>query len=73
MFFSHQRGRSASAYRPRLVAHVVDGGEGVDAGHVSVLQPDDQVSEVLVLGHAEGVLADEHKVGFERPAGRNPG
>lgn len=64
-------GRSPSAYRPRLVAHVVDGCEGVDARDASVLQPDDQVPEILVVGHAEGVLADEHKVWLERPGGRN--
>ena len=66
-----QRGPTASAYRPRLVAHVVDGCEGVDARDASVLQPDDQVPEILVLGHAESVLADKHKVWSERPAGRN--
>lgn len=60
-----------SAYRPRLVAHVVDGREGVDARYASVLQPNDQVPKILVLGHAEGMLADEHKVRFERPGGRN--
>lgn len=64
-------GRSLSAYRPRLVAHVVDGRKGVDARDSSVLQPDDQVPEIFVLGHAEGVLADEHKVGLEGPGGRN--
>lgn len=58
-----------SAYRPRLVAHVVNGGEGVDARDAGVLQPDDQVPEILVLGHAEGVLADEHKVWLEGPGG----
>lgn len=56
-----------SAYRPRLVAQVVDGWKGVDAWDSSVLQPDDQVAKVLILGHAEGVLTNEDKVWLEWP------
>lgn len=69
--FSKGRLPSCGAYRPRLVAHVVNGREGVDARDPPVLQADDEVPEILVLGHAEGVLADQHKVWFERPGGGN--
>lgn len=53
------------AYRPRLVAQVVDGREGVDARDAAVLQPDDQVAEIFVLGHTVGMLTDEYKVWLE--------
>lgn len=58
------------AYSPRLVAEIVDGVQRVDGGDAGVLQPNDQVAEVFVLGHAVGVLADQDKVGPERPARR---
>lgn len=58
-----------AAYRPRLVAQVVDGREGVDARDAAVLQPNDQVAEIFVLGHTVGMLADEDKVWLERPKG----
>lgn len=55
-----------SAYSPRLVAEVVDGVQGVDRGDAGILQTDDQVPKILVLGHAEGVLTHQHKVWPER-------
>lgn len=61
---------SELAYSPRLVTEVVDGVQRVDGGDAGVLQTNDQVPEVLVLGHAVGVLAHQDKVGPERPAGR---
>lgn len=54
-----------SAYRPGLVTQVVDRLERVDARDASVLQTNDQVAEVFVLGHAEGVLTNEDKVWLE--------
>lgn len=61
---------SELAYSPRLVTEVVDGVQRVDGGDAGVLQTNDQVPEVLILGHAVGVLANQDKVGLERPAGR---
>lgn len=49
-------------HHPWLVTEVVDGLQGVDAGETSILHAYDQVAEVLILGHAEGMLPDEHKV-----------
>lgn len=57
--------RLLSAYRPGLVTQVVDGLQGVDTGDAPILQTNDHVTEVLILGHTEGVLADEDKVRFE--------
>lgn len=54
------------AYSPRLVAEVVDGVQRVDRGDAGILQTDDQVLKILVLGHAEGVLTHQHKVWPER-------
>lgn len=61
---------SELAYSPRFVTEIVDGVQRVDGGDAGVLQANDQVAEVFVLGHAEGVLADQDKVGSERPARR---
>lgn len=55
----------STAYRPRLVTQVVDGREGVDARDASILQSDDQVAKILVLGHTVGMLTDEYKVWLE--------
>lgn len=55
-----------SAYSPRLVAEVVDGVQRVDWGDAGILQTDDQVPKILVLGHAEGVLTHQYKVWPER-------
>lgn len=60
-----------NAYGPRFVAEVVDGVQTVDRGDACVLQADDQVPEVLVLGHAEGVLTHKDKVGPEGPGVRD--
>lgn len=54
-----------SAYRPRLVTQVVDGCKRVDAWDTPVLQAYDQVAEIFILGHAEGVLTNEHEVWLE--------
>lgn len=56
------------AYSPRLVAEVVDGVQRVDRGDASILQTDDQVPKILVLGHAEGMLTHQHKIWPERPS-----
>lgn len=61
----HHRQGVRVAYRPRLVAQVVDGREGVDARDAAVLQPDDQVAEIFVLGHTVGMLTDEYEVWLE--------
>lgn len=62
----HQRHQCVPvAYRPRLVTQVVDGRERVDARDAAVLQPDDEVAEIFVLGHTESVLTDEDKVWLE--------
>lgn len=61
----HHRQCVRVAYRPRLVAQVVDGREGVDARDAAVLQPDDQVAEIFVLGHTVGMLTDEYEVWLE--------
>lgn len=55
------------AYSPGFVTEVVDGVQRVDRGDASILKTDDQVPEILVLGHAEGVLAHQDEVGPERP------
>lgn len=52
-------------YGPGFVTEVVDGLQGVDAGNTSVLQSDDQVTEVLILRHAEGMLSDQDEVGLK--------
>lgn len=49
-------------HHPWLVTEVVDGLQGVDTGETSILHAYDQVAEVLILGHAEGMLPDKHKV-----------
>ena len=54
-----------SAYRPWLVTQVIDRLQGVDAWHSSVLQTDDQVAKVFILGHTEGMLTNEGKVWLE--------
>lgn len=59
-----------NAYSPRLVAEIVDGVQRVDRGDACVLQTDDQVPEILVLGHTEGVLAHQDEVRPERPGVR---
>lgn len=61
---------SELAYSPRFVTEVVDGFQRVDGGDPGILQANDQVPEVLILGHAVGVLAHQDKVGPERPSGR---
>lgn len=55
-----------SAYSPRLVTEVVDGVQRVDRGDAGILQTNDQVPKILVLGHAEGVLTHHYKVRPER-------
>lgn len=57
--------QSGFPYHPGLVAHVVDRFQGVDARCSSVLQTNDEVAEIFVLGHTEGVLTDEDKVWLE--------
>lgn len=64
-----QRKRRSNSYSPGFVTQVVDGVQGVDGGDSCVLQTDDQVPEVLVLRHAEGMLTHQHKVGPERSGG----
>lgn len=64
---------SELAYSPRFVTEIVDGVQRVDGGDAGVLQANDQVTEVFILGHAVGVLADQDKVGPERPARRQRG
>lgn len=54
-----------STYSPGFVTQVVDGVQGVQAGNASILQGNDEVAEILILCHAVGVLADEHKVRLE--------
>lgn len=58
------------AYSPRFVTEVVDGVQRVDRGDTRILQTDDQVPKILVLGHAEGVLAHQDEVRPERPGVR---
>lgn len=58
------------AYSPRFVAEVVDGVQRVDWRDTGILQTDDQVPKILVLGHAKSVLAHQDKVGPERPGAR---
>lgn len=59
------------AYGPRFVTEVVDGVQRIDRGDACVLQADDQVPEVLVLGHAESMLTHQDEVRPERPGVRN--
>lgn len=59
-----------TAHRPRFVTKVVDGVQRVDWGDASVLQTDDQVPKILVLGHAEGVLTHQDKVWPEGPGSK---
>lgn len=61
---------SEFAYSPGFVAEIVDGVQTVDGGDAGILQANDQITEVFILGHAVGVLADQDKVGPERPARR---
>lgn len=58
-------------YCPRLVAEVIDGFQGVDAWDTPILQTDDQVAKIFILGHTEGMLANEYKVWLEGPGGWN--
>lgn len=60
---------SELAYSPRFVTEVVDGVQRVDGGDSGVLQTNNQVPEVLVLGHAVGVLAHQDEIRPERPGG----
>lgn len=57
-------------YHPWLVAEVVNGLQGVDAGEPCVLHANDKVAEVLILCHAECMLSDEYKVWSEGPGKR---
>lgn len=59
------------AYCPRLVTKIIDGLEGVDARDAAVLQTDDQVAKIFILGHTEGVLANENKVWLEGSGEQN--
>ena len=70
---SLQASSAVETYRPGLVTQIVDGVQGVDGRDAAVLQADHQVAEVLILGHAEGVLTDEDKVGPEGPGERQLG
>ena len=63
--------QTATAYRPWLVTQVVDGLEGVDARDTTVLQTDDHVAKIFILGHTEGMLTDEDKVWLEGPGKYN--
>lgn len=54
-------------YHPRFVAEVVNRVQRVNAWQSSVLQPNHHVAMVSILVHAEGVLADQHKVWLEGP------
>lgn len=59
---------TATAYRPRLVTQVVDGLQGVDTWYTPILETNNHVAKILILGHTEGVLTNQDKVGLEGPA-----
>ena len=52
---------------PRFVTEAVDGLKGVHRRDPGILQSNDHVLEVLVLCHAECMLAHQHEVWPERP------
>lgn len=55
-------GEGDLTHHPWLVTKVVNGFQWVDAGKACILHANDQVTEVLILRHAERMLPDEHKV-----------
>lgn len=54
-------------YHPGFVTEVVDRMQRVNTGDSSILQPNDQTAVVSITCHAEGMLADQHKVWLQRP------